>query len=427
MSRLLPSLQPAGTASATVALSPLAPSRLEQCLLLAVLLHILLVLVLGNTPGGTARRGEGVWGALNITLRSDALNAPRPGPGTGLPAPPEQHSGPTGEARQRRYGGAVRAAAAPADAEPGAARFGQWQRHTAEPSAVPAALQPLDSPSLATPEPAPAAPTAPLALPEPTPLVRPTLSAALDQLPAQQAETETLPALPALRARPRAAVRPPSVSGATVPAPEALPALPAFEAPPLPTAALPALPEPSPATPVQALPQLSPSTRLDAPDLPAAPSAPAVPQPERSPAPAVEPVSVSPSTPDPSPRASPTPPATTAGSAAPSAAAPPGPLPAGSPDAGARQGHDVATPASTPPNAPRLNLNLPLTRGGEVSSRGSRGVLPLVPHPPELKSKLSESIEKAAKSDCRQAYQEMGLLAALPLAADAARNKGCRW
>ncbi|MDC6171409.1 hypothetical protein PO768_28780, partial [Paucibacter sp. XJ19-41] len=159
--------------------------------------------------------------------------------------------------------------------------------------------------------------------------------------------------------------------------------------------------------------QLSPSTRLEAPDLPAAPSAPTVPQPERPPA--AQPVTVAPSTPDPGSRTSPAPSAT--------AAVPP----AGSPDAGARQGHDVATPASTPPNAPRLNLNLPLTRGGEVSSRGSRGVLPLVPHPPELKSKLSESIEKAAKSDCRQAYQEMGLLAALPLAADAARNKGCRW
>ncbi|MCU7371362.1 hypothetical protein PEC18_10980 [Paucibacter sp. O1-1] len=421
MSRLLPSLQPAGAASAAVVLqplTPLAPSRMEQCLLLAVLLHILLVLVLGNTPGGTARRGEGVWGALNITLRSDALNAPRPGPGAGLPAPPEQHSGPTGEARQRRYGGAVRAAPAPADAEPGAARLGQWRPHTAEPSAAPAALQPLESPPLATPEPAPAVPAVPLALPEPTPLARHTPSAALGQAPALQAETEalpSLPAIPALGARPRAAVRPPSVSGAAVAAPEALPALPAFEAPPLPPAALPALPEPSPATPVQALPQLSPSTRLEAPDLPAAPSAPTVPQPERPPAPAAQPVTVAPSTPDPGSRTSPAPSAT--------AAVPP----AGSPDAGARQGHDVATPASTPPNAPRLNLNLPLTRGGEVSSRGSRGVLPLVPHPPELKSKLSESIEKAAKSDCRQAYQEMGLLAALPLAADAARNKGCRW
>ncbi len=417
MSRLLPSLQTAGAASTAFALQPLAPSRMEQCLLLAVLLHILLVLVLGNTPGGTARRGEGVWGALNITLRSDELNAPRPGPGAGLPAPPEQHSGPTGEARQRRYGGAVRAAAAPADAEPGAARRGQWQQHTAEPSAAPSALQPLEAPSLATPEPAPAAPTVPLALPEPTPLVRPIPSAAVGQAPPLQAEPEALPALPALRARPRAAELAPSVSGATVAAPEALPALPAFEAPPLPPAVLPALPEPSPSIPVQALPQLSPSSRMEAPDLPAAPSAPAVPQPERLPAPAAQPVTVAPSTPDPGPR---TP---SAPSATPAATTPP----AGSPDAGARLGHDVATPASTPPNAPRLNLNLPLTRGGEVSSRGSRGVLPLVPHPPELKSKLSESIEKAAKSDCRQAYQEMGLLAALPLAADAARNKGCRW
>ena len=42
-----------------------APSPLlRQCLTLAVLLHILVVLVFGNTEGGSARPGAGVWGAL---------------------------------------------------------------------------------------------------------------------------------------------------------------------------------------------------------------------------------------------------------------------------------------------------------------------------------------------------------------------------
>ena len=39
----------------------------------------------------------------------------------------------------------------------------------------------------------------------------------------------------------------------------------------------------------------------------------------------------------------------------------------------------------------------------------------------------AEDIEKAAKTDCRQAYASMGLLAAVPLAFDALRDKGCRW
>ncbi|MBT9491998.1 MAG: hypothetical protein IV107_06535, partial [Paucibacter sp.] len=74
--------------------------------------------------------------------------------------------------------------------------------------------------------------------------------------------------------------------------------------------------------------------------------------------------------------------------------------------------------------------NLPRPRGGELSSRGSSGVLDLLPTPPERKSKLSEDMEKAAREDCRKAYGEaLGLLAVVPLALDAAKsnNKGCRW
>lgn len=65
-----------------------------------------------------------------------------------------------------------------------------------------------------------------------------------------------------------------------------------------------------------------------------------------------------------------------------------------------------------------------------MSSRGSSGVLDLLPTPPERKSKLSEDMEKAAREDCRKAYGEaLGLLAVVPLALDAAKsnNKGCRW
>ena len=100
---------------------------------------------------------------------------------------------------------------------------------------------------------------------------------------------------------------------------------------------------------------------------------------------------------------------------------------AGLPDAGARVGHDVATAPAQQASAPRLILDLVPRRGGAISAQGSRGLLPLLPHPPEGKSKLAEDIEKAAKTDCRQAYASMGLLAAVPLAFDALRDKGCRW
>lgn len=99
----------------------------------------------------------------------------------------------------------------------------------------------------------------------------------------------------------------------------------------------------------------------------------------------------------------------------------------GAPDAGARIGHDVATAPSLPASAPRLNLDLVRPRGGLVSPQGPRGLLPVLPHPPEQPSKLARDIEKAVKPDCRQAYGGMGLLAAVPLAADALRDKGCRW
>ncbi|MBL0150085.1 MAG: hypothetical protein IPP87_15820 [Ideonella sp.] len=99
----------------------------------------------------------------------------------------------------------------------------------------------------------------------------------------------------------------------------------------------------------------------------------------------------------------------------------------GTPEAGARLGHDVATAPTLPASAPRLNLDLPRARGGEISSRGSMGLLQLLPRPPETKSKLTEGIEKAAKPDCRNAYAGLGLLAVLPLAVDAVRDKGCKW
>ena len=105
------------------------------------------------------------------------------------------------------------------------------------------------------------------------------------------------------------------------------------------------------------------------------------------------------------------------------------PAASGAPDAGVRLGQDVATPASLPASAARLNLELVRPRGGAISAQGDSGLLQMLSHPPEAKSKLAEDIEKAAKADCRKAYSGMGcgLWAVVPRAVDAVRDKGCRW
>jgi hypothetical protein len=113
------------------------------------------------------------------------------------------------------------------------------------------------------------------------------------------------------------------------------------------------------------------------------------------------------------------------------AAGAPTPVPTapGAADAGSRVGQDVATPPALPASAPpRLNLQLARPRGGELSRGGSAGMLPLLPRPPEVDDKLGKAIDKAGKSDCRNAYGGAGLLAVVPLAVDALRKDGgCKW
>ncbi|NCT85360.1 MAG: hypothetical protein GXC94_19585, partial [Comamonadaceae bacterium] len=100
---------------------------------------------------------------------------------------------------------------------------------------------------------------------------------------------------------------------------------------------------------------------------------------------------------------------------------------AGSPDAGSRLGADLALPPSAAASAARAPLNLSLPRRGDIAARRGPGLIDLLPQPPERKSKLEQSIEEAANKDCRKAYSNAGILAAVPLAIDAARGKGCKW
>jgi Meckel syndrome type 1 protein len=369
-------------AAALPALSPPSP-QLARCLLLALLLHVWLVLLLGNAPGGTARPGEGVGGAINITLRGpETPGAAEPTP----PAPPATPTGPSGSGTLPRWGGAVREPSpAPQQPQPGAAQLGDW---AAKPSPAAEPAPPLPPPGRVVEErslPAPPPPPPPLpvaAEPSPTPPAERSFDSSL---------TRAGPATPELKAL-------------ESPAPVATPPLSAPQ--PLPELAAPVTTPVSPASPaVEEVPLRRLAAPVPAPSATAAPL-PRTPSLATTPLPSLQPL-----------------PALGAGLPA----TMPSPSP-GAPDAGSRVGVDVAVPpaaaASVPP---RLNLELARPRGGELSRHGTPGVLPLLPRPPELADKLARDIEKAAKADCRKAHSGLGLLAVVPLAVDAARKDGCKW
>jgi hypothetical protein len=100
-----------------------APASMAHCLLLAALLHVWLVLVLGNAPGGTAAPGQGVWGAINVRLQ---LRAPVSDAPQMAPQPKPEAGGAPGQAVAERWGGAVRPQGPVPEAEPGAAKLGTW-------------------------------------------------------------------------------------------------------------------------------------------------------------------------------------------------------------------------------------------------------------------------------------------------------------
>jgi len=362
-----------------VALPLASPDTLTRCVVLALLLHLAVVVWVGNVEGGSAAPGRGAWGRSDsIELRLGERGGEERSAATppAAPAPPEPVRGPTGTAPQPRFGGAVRDEQAPAPelrAEPGAAQLGDWAP-VKPPAAVDRNLLP--------------AATAPLASPWPM----------------------TAPALPDL-ARVQAAPPPERALAAELRGP-------AVAAPPLersaPLAAPAALPDLS--TPSLARPLPVPEALAPAP----------VPSPESTPAPAPAPpvapaaTSATPAAAPPGPSASPVP-----------ASSMPAPAPSGpgrgAPDAGSRVGPDVATPPAAAASAPPLNLALPRNRGGPLSAGSTPGVLSLLPRPPE-KNKLATEIEKAGKSDCRIAYSGMGPLAVIPLAADALKKDGgCKW
>ncbi len=369
--------------------NPALHTTLARCVLLALLLHLWAVLMFGTAPGGTARPGEGVGGRLNITLRGPVSEGAREAP----PAPPAQPTpGVAAESAMPRWGGSVRQREALPESLPGAAQLG-----------VPAAPLPLpvpDTPVRAAPappepgrvlqeraaEPAPPQPTPPPPATEPAPaegrLQAPAAAAPLNNL-----RLAPQPALPQV-----APMQLPEGPVATVaqPAPPRELVSPLLQGPQVAPAPVPALVPPT-AVPLLAPERVTLPTPSAVPDtLPAAPA-----------------------------------PAPAARTPAPAAAQPD----SGPADAGARVGHDVATPGAAAASAPKkLNLELNRPRGGELSRWGSMGALPVLPRLPERDEKLAREIEKAGRADCAKAYREAGLAAVVPLVADALKKEGgCKW
>jgi hypothetical protein len=379
-------------------------TTMARCVLLALLLHLWLVLLLGNAPGGTAPPGEGVWGAINVTLRGPESPGASEQAVPAVPIPtPTPNPAAAAEAEAARWGGTVRQEeSAPEQTLPGAQRLGLPAPRQPE------ALQQLERPAQRTVEALPSLPAAPQALPE---------RAAPQALP-ERAAPQALPERAAPQALPeRAAPQP--VLEPVQPAPS----------PPPPVAVERALNSSLDRTAVQpstALPRDAAAAATALPDLAALPTPGAGPAPLRQLAPApsaaaaraAEPALPRPTTAESLdvPRALPNP-----GQAITS----PG---AEAPDAGTRVGHDVATPAAAAASQPpRLNLELPRQRGGELSRYSTAGALPVLPRPPEKDDKLAREIEKAGKTDCRKAYADAGVLAVVPLVADAVKGTGCKW
>jgi len=457
------------------------PPTFLQFVLLSMLLHVLVVVLFGNAPGVGARRGEGWWGPLDVTLRRLTQPAAPPGIGPfgerGAPAPrrtptpaPKAPAAENPEATQERE---ILIQPSPIE-------------RIAPPAIEQELLPPLSVPLRAEPVP-PAAPlekitpggVAPAMVPpvELRPRERPIVpSAPIERLSPQQPErpmvppvslppreSPQLPSAPVERLAPPQQPERPMVPPVSLP-PRESPLLPSApverlappqqpERPMVPPVSLPSRESPQlPSAPVERLAplpserELSPPVVLpprETPQLPAAPMERIAPrsleQREIAP-PAVAPIA--PASPgvdrgtSSAPPASPTPVPRPVGPPAQARpeVAPEERLPnlwfAPRPDESMfKERRDVLIPSTEPGELPHIDREGARQRAREIASgEGSRRVINLpLPVPPEKKSKEAQAIDKAGRPDCRTEYADLGLLAVPALLANAITDTGCKW
>jgi hypothetical protein len=452
---------------------------LARFVLLSLLLHIWLVLLFGTTTGGGARSELAPGDIFDVRLRpridesgaslrwTPGTSAATPGSAllprdrsAGRPAPraapvtkPAPETPPPTE-------GAIERPQPAATPEPAVSEPTESTLPPAEPAAAPPAAEPLqrfnpdaqemvDKPYVPAPVPAPTPPPpAPVDLvPAPTPV---TPEAA--RAPAERPAAVTPPAVERETAPDREAIPAPARSETPMPQRSELPAepVPRIDAPPAPPA------PPTPAPPLLAPPVPSSAVEHDAqPPLekltpraptiePATPSESIANPPARETVPAPAPATpavTEPVVPREQRSAPSSVPATPLAPAVPSAQPQRGESVPGVPPPRLRFNEpapdedmfkprrDLAPPGE-PGSAPKLDLDDAKKRAAREIVRegpGSRGLLSVVPPPPDRESKEARALAKAAKPDCRTAYADMGLLAAVPLVASAIGNTGCRW
>ena len=368
----------------------------KQWVWLSILLHILAVVLFGDTTGGGSRsgtfRGEKTGGPITVTLQPAAPVRAEP-----LALRPATHL--ASLSRAQKLAQSQPAILSPTTSNPPPAN-----------DAAPAdALAPA-------PAPAPEAEAAP---------VMPPVIAIEVEKPATDFVVPVATPAPARAPDPT----PPPPPPAPIPPPEPpsarLPAsLPKLDALPAPKAIATPIPERNVALPAELIPRLTPlvpaRSERSAP-LETAPRAKTFVPPTIEPdAPPASTTTADPSNPSPS------------------VASPPSRATAGPSIDTTSRGDSLPAPdprsAITPPpglTAPPINLDSLRQRVREIDREGSapRTLLPFNVKPKlDTRTKEQQAFDKALKrTDCRDAYANMGLAAVLPLILDTVSEKGCKW
>ncbi|MEO8103048.1 MAG: hypothetical protein ABI790_10995 [Betaproteobacteria bacterium] len=416
------------------------PPAVKQWVWLSILLHILAIVLFGDTTGQGTVRGDRPGGPLNVTLQGKADHAADAlvlRADTRLISLPRRE---TAAAAVPPSPAATTADSAPpktADDAPAAPVMPRVIATDVE-KPVTTFVVPVSPPEVVAPAEPPAA-----RLPESLPR----LDAIVPPKPIEPAKIERDIALPA-ELIPRLAPLVPARSERETIAP-------AVQAPRLKTFVPPRI-EPEAAAPPLEIPRMAPLAPpqiereiLRPADLlprlpPVAPPAALEAAPPTAQVPRLPPVAAPTDQATEPARAAP-PAATTPSTAPPATAVPPASPPAVVPGApgGADASSDAAaqaprgstvTPApvqAAPGSKPRIDLDAVRQRAREIAREdsGPRTLLPFNVRPREdTRNKEQQAFDKALKRpDCRDAYSSMGLAAVVPLLLDSVSEKGCKW
>lgn len=441
---------PANVSHAAFDLSaPHLPST-RQWVWLSILLHVLAIVLFGDTTGVGSRKGDRLGGPLNVMLQGPVERG-----SDSRAAQPQLRAENTLRSLESRTGApSLAVPAKDAATAESASPPPKPAEDTPAPQTLPPVIAaevekpvttfvvPLAIPELTTPQQPPAT-KLPESIPRldtftPPKVVAPTKIERNIALP-----TELIPRLPAPSERPAPApieaapkmssFVPPKIEAETpTPAPlppMEIPRMAPLAPPPIerefvrPAELLPRMAPVSPKAVVESAVPTEVAPRFVAPPVVAAPptaSAATTPAPDRASEAAK----------------TPSPPTTTA--TPPTAARTPAisgtPGSTGTADALAPRG-SLATPSLSPPTgggtAPRLDLDAVRQRARELAREGSgpRTLLPFNVKPKEeFKTKEQQAFDKALKRpDCKDAYAGMGLAAVVPLLWDSVSEKGCKW